>query len=223
MESRLLPSDSWFYILNKNKMNYPLRLDGLYKDSDTLIDKLEEKQNEIGDELPLFQKFPNLADDYRDLKQIILEWAEDLEVTHSPYDSKSGEHWQNLMDFLAVFRAHFESWLGEELPEWAYYKPQTNEKAMDFFQQLFDMIDQEYDEDWKNQFDNMTRYTIQEWKDIFENWKETVATEDWDKYMEKVREMTRFIHQIKWSLRMCGMSEFEIKVLMENNDTTEEG
>ncbi len=203
-------------------MTYPLRLQELYQDADKLIDKLQEKQDELWDDIVLFQKFPNLADDYKDMKQTILENAEDLEVTQSPYDSWSGEHWQELMDFLAVFRWHFVTSLGEELPSWAYYKPQTEQKAMDFFQQLFDNIDQQYDEDWQNQFDNKTRYSIQEWKDIFENWKQSVSTEDWDRYMNKVREMIGFIWQIRWSLRMCGLSEYEVRSLLDYEYNNEE-
>ncbi|UFX82600.1 hypothetical protein [Candidatus Absconditicoccus praedator] len=99
-----------------------------------------------------------------------------------------------------------------------YYKPQTNQSGLEFLEELFDKIDEDLSEDFKTGFDQASPITISQAKDDFEEWKQGLRGEDWEVYMEKRRNMSRLINYIKYSLMMTGMTRFEVRVHLHEDE-----
>ena len=197
----------------------PNRLQTKKEDAETLINLLQNQKDNLWEEHLMFKNQPDIISQFQSMKDEILEWAEDLDIRDEEIDSNREGLWSNLNNFVARLKQYYqftkEDW---DLPDWMYYKPQTNQTGLEFLQEFFDKIDEDLSEDFKTWFDQASPITISQAKDDFEDWKKWVRWADWETYMEKRRNMSRLNNYMKRSLMMTGMTRFEVRVNLHEDE-----
>ena len=167
----------------------------------------------------MFTHQPDIINQFQSMKDEILEWAESLDIIDQEEGSNRENLWNSLLDFVARIKQYYLFTKEDsQLPNWMYYKPQTKQIGLEFFQEFFDKLDEELSEDFKNWFDQASPITISQAKDDFEDWKKWVRWADWETYMEKRRNMSRLNNYMKRSLMMTGMTRFEVRVNLHEDD-----
>ena len=167
----------------------------------------------------MFTHQPDIINQFQSMKDEILEWAESLDIRDQEEGSNRENLWNSLLDFVArIKQYYFFTNEDYDLAQWMYYRPQTNQTWLEFLQEFFDKLDEELSEDFKNWFDQASPITISQAKDDFEDWKKWVRWADWETYMEKRRNMSRLNNYMKRSLMMTGMTRFEVRVNLHEDD-----
>lgn len=197
----------------------PTKLQTKKEDTETLINLLQDQKDNYWDEQLIFQAQPDLIDQLQYMKNEILKWAEDLDIKESETDTSRQELWKTLIDFVNRLKNYYKiTTENSELPEWMYFKPQTNETGKEFLQNFFDKIEEELSQDFRDWFDEISNISIQEAKDSFEDWEKQQKWKDWDMYIEKRRNLSRLNNYIKMALMMTGMTRFEIRAYLYDEE-----
>ncbi|UFX83438.1 hypothetical protein [Candidatus Absconditicoccus praedator] len=197
----------------------PTKLQTKKEDTETLINLLQDQKDNYGDEQLIFQAQPDLIDQLQYMKNEILKGAEDLDIKESETDTSRQELWKTLIDFVNRLKNYYKiTTENSELPEWMYFKPQTNETGKEFLQNFFDKIEEELSQDFRDGFDEISNISIQEAKDSFEDWEKQQKGKDWDMYIEKRRNLSRLNNYIKMALMMTGMTRFEIRAYLYDEE-----
>ncbi len=195
----------------------PNKLQKLNSNVESLINLLKQQKNSTSQRIILFNQFPNIDNKCWEIKKHLLRDAHSLQVPNSPYSSKSWKYRNKLLEFLSGFKSYYNLYLNQSIPDWALYKPYKHQNALEFFQKFFNSIDQNYSQNWKNDFDRKTRFSIPKAKQTFKNWKKSTVTPDWEKYMNKVKSMNGLIWFIKGCLKFIGTPKFKIRLYLKND------
>lgn len=201
-------------------MALPKRLQNQKEDAETLLNLLQEQKNNLWEDHIFFKNNPNIISNNQNLKDEILQGAENLDISEEEPETDRAALWEELLNFVERLKQYHKLTSAEwtEVPDRMHYKPQTNQEALDFFQTLFDKIENELSQDFKDGFDQTSPVTIETAQNNFEEWKKWIKWEDWDVYMDKLNNISRFIHFLRGSLRMTGMTIFEIDVNLHWNE-----
>ena len=195
----------------------PTKLQTKKEDTETLINLLQDQKDKLGENHLMFRNQPDVINQFKYMKAEILEWAENLDIKDSQISSSKQELWNTLIDFVNMLKNYYIIRIEYEIPDWMYFKPQTNKTGKEFFTEFFDKIDKELSQDFRNWFDEISNISIQEAKNNFEEWKKHQKWKDWNIYMEKRRNLSRLNSYIRMALMMTGMTRFEIKACLDKN------
>lgn len=204
--------------------NLPLRLQTQHHDVQVLLDLLSTQQDSLWQDNVLFEHIPNIKNYFQAIIDDVLEWAEDLDVVEEVQsDYSRRELWEKLLAFASSFRNIYQNsteWQQDH--DWTVFRIRDGQTWLDFFQDFFDKIQSDVSTDFKTMFESLTGYDISEYQNKFEEWKKLGSNPDWDVYMDKVRNMSRLIHMMKWTLRLAWLTRFEIKANLWSNEGQED-
>lgn len=162
---------------------------------------------------------PNLDQQLWAMHDEIFEFEQKKVPTTKLRQKNKKQHRKDLIDFVRWTRYFYCFYYRtNQPPKWMSFNPRSKKPALEFLKTFFQKLQQETSSDFQDKIDQLSFVSIQQAKDIFDQWQEITLLEQNTWYGETIRTIYNFLEYIKAWLFFLWYTHFEIKSIERKDE-----